>query len=290
MGPSGAHADAISRAAAKQPGFATCPPLCAPGRHPEHNEDKIPFDKIFLSLIFLFCSVPAERPMDLPQSFESDKTALARILAGLFALLGLTAGSVPGRIPRELHRDILRVLRPAESAARRLIVIVARTIKVKTAPPRPAPAGLVRAGHGKPRLSFQLFDPRKRFFREPPRPKDDPRPRPRIAFFGGGEARRISLGREPPPPKDDKADGLANPASLARRLAALKGALDDLPRQAARLARALARRRKSPRLKFQSPLRPGPAPGSRKRPLREIDHVLDRCHWLAREALASDTS
>ena len=227
--------------------------------------------------------------MRLSPSIDPDKTALDRILAGLFTLLGLTAGAVPGRIPRALHRTILRVLRPAESAVRRLIVIVAGTLKVKAAPPRAAPTGLVRAAQRKPRLSFQLFDPRQRFFRKPPRPKDEPRPQPRISFFGNGEVRRISLGREPPP-KDDTADGLANPANLVRRLGALKAALDNLPRQAVRLARALARRQKSPRLKLQSPLRPGPAPGSRKRLRQEIDHVLERCHWLAREALAQDTS
>ncbi len=220
------------------------------------------------------------------QSIDPNKIALARILAGLFALLGLTAGAVPGRISRQLHRAILRMLRPAESAARRLIVVLARTIKVKASPPRPGPAGLVRARQRKPRLSFQLFDPRQRFFREPPRPKPDPRAQPRISFFGNGEVRRISLGGEPPSPSD----GLETPAHLARRLEALKTALDDLPRQARRLARALARREKSPRLKLQGPLRPGPAPGFRKQPLQEIDRVLHRCDWLAREALAPDTS
>ncbi len=224
--------------------------------------------------------------MRLPQFIDLNRTALARIVAGLFALLGLTAGSVLGRIPRELHRRVLRVLRPAESAVRRLIVTVARTIKVKASPPRPRPAGIVRAAQGKPRLSFQLFDPRQRLFRKPRRPKTDPGARPRISFFGNGEVRRISLGREPPPP----GDCLETPAHLVRRLEALKAALDDLPRQARRLARALVRRQKSPRLKLKGPLRPGHAPGYRKRPLQEIDRVLDRCDWFAREALASDTS
>ena len=262
----------------------------SPARRARPDCAKFPLTNFSHTLCSLFVHSSPEPVLRLPQSIDPNKTALARILAGLFALLGLTEGAVPGRIPRELHRTILRVLRPAESAVRRLIVIVARTIKVKASPPRPAPAGLVRAGQRKPSRSFQLFDPRTRFFRKPPRPKDAPRARPRISFFGNGEVRRISLGREPPPPKDDKADGLANPANLVRRLGALKAALDDLPRQAARLARALARRQRSPRLKFQGPLRPGPAPGSRKRPLREIDHVLERCHWLAREALAPDTS
>ena len=229
--------------------------------------------------------------MDLPQAIDLNKTALARIVAGLFALLGLTGDAALARIPIELHRTIARVLRPAESAARRLIVVLARITNVKAPPlrPRPAPAGIVRAGQGKPRLSFQLFDPRQRFFRPQRQPKTA-RPMPRISFFGNGEVRTISLAPEPPPPREGKADGLENSANLVRRLQALKAALDDLPRQAKRLVRTLARRQKSPQLKLKMPLRPGRAPGFRRRPILEIDSVLHQCDWLAREALAPDTS
>lgn len=208
-----------------------------------------------------------------------------RIVAGLFAMLGLTAGGVLGRIPRELHRDILRVLRPTESAVRRLIVVLARGLIVKVRAPRPAPAGVVRAGAGQQRLSFRLFDVRP-FLRLAPRPiKAGSRSQPRITFFGDGEARSISLTREPVPKDDD-----VEAANLARRLMAVQAALDDLPRQAKRLARALARRQRSPRLKLRGPLRPGRPPGFRRRAIREVDHVLHRCDWLAREALVPDTS
>ena len=254
-------------------------------RHSNRPLPKLQLTNIFHDLCSLFVHISRKPVLHLPPSVDPNKTALVRILAGLFELLGLTTGAVPGRIPRALHRTILRVLRPTESAVRRLIVIVAGTLKVKALPPRAWPVGLVRAAQRKPRLSFQLFDPRQRFFRNPPRPENEPRPQPRITFFGHGEVHRISLGREPPP-----SDGLETSTNIVRRLEALKAALDDLPRQAKRMARALARRQQSPRLKFQSPLRPGAAPGSRKRPLREIDHVLERCHWLARAALAPDTS
>ena len=126
--------------------------------------------------------------MDIPKAIELNKTALARIVAGLFALLGEAALA---RIPLALHRSIARVLRPAESAARRLIVVLARITKLKAPPPRksrPIPAGFARAGQGKSRLAFQLFDQRRRYFR-PPRPAT-PRPVPRITFFGPGGARR----------------------------------------------------------------------------------------------------
>ena len=222
--------------------------------------------------------------MNIPQAIDLNKTALARIIAGLFALLGQAALA---RIPIELHRSIARVLRPAESAVRRLIVVLARITNVKAPPPRPAPAGLVRTGERHQRLSFQLFDPRQRFFR-PQRPTKT-RAQPRISFFGDAGVRTISWGGKIPPSRD-KTDGLENPANLLRRLEAIKAALDDLPRQAKRLARALARRQKSPQLKLKMPLRPGRAPGWRLKPRLDIDHVLHQCDWLAREALPPDTS
>ena len=228
--------------------------------------------------------------MNIPQAIDHNKAVLARIIAGLFALLGGTAALA--RIPAELHRSIARVLLSAESAVRRLIVVLARITNVKAPPlrPRPAPAGLVRAGEGQERLSFQLFDPRQRFFRRKYKAKTGPQPR--ITFFGDGNISTISWGQDSrkvtTPPKTG--DGLENSAHLLRRLEALKAALDNLPRQARRMVRALARRQKSERLKLKMPLRPGRAPGYRVKPRLDIDHVLHQCDWLARETLAPDTS
>ena len=224
--------------------------------------------------------------MNIPEAIDFNKIALARIIAGLFALLG-GAGA---RIPSKLHRAVARVLRPAESAVRRLIVVWARIMQVKARPPRarPAPAGFVRRGQGQERLSFQLFDPRQRFFRRQQQGKT--RPQPRISFFRDGDVHKISWGHELPPKHDKTGDGLENAATLLRRLKTLQAALDDLPRQAKRLVRALARRRKSPRLKLKMPMRPGRAPGWRVKPRLDIDHVLHQCDWLAREALPPDTS
>ncbi len=223
--------------------------------------------------------------MDLTREIDASRNAAAHIVAGLFAMLGLTAGAVLGRIRRELHRDILKVLRPAESAVRRLIVVFARGVIVKARPPRPAPTGLARAIPGQQRFYFRLFDARPPL-RLATRPgKTGPRPQPRISFFGDGEVRRISLTREPRPQEEH-----VEAANLVRRLTAVQAALSDLPRQAKRLARALARRQRSPRLKLKGPLRPGHPPGFRRRARREVDHLLRRCDWLAREALPPDTS
>jgi hypothetical protein len=79
-------------------------------------------------------------------------------------------------------------------------------------------------------------------------------------------------------------------ARLTRRLQALKLALDDLPRQARRLARWRVRREKAQSPKFKSPLRPGHPPGHRRKPVHEVDEVLIECHGLACDAMKPDTS
>jgi hypothetical protein len=38
------------------------------------------------------------------------------------------------------------------------------------------------------------------------------------------------------------------------------------------------------------PLRPGRAPGFRRKPMQQIDHVLHECDWLARNVLPPDSS
>jgi hypothetical protein len=88
----------------------------------------------------------------------------------------------------------------------------------------------------------------------------------------------------------DISDGQEEVGNLLRRLAALKDALESLPRQARRLMRVLDRRQHIPRLRLRMPLRPGRAPGLRRKPGLEIDTVLHECDWLARNAVAVDTS
>mgnify|MGYP003532156369 CR=1 FL=1 len=72
---------------------------------------------------------------------------------------------------------------------------------------------------------------------------------------------------------------------------AMKDALEDIPRQARRLARWRSRpvaERRPPR---ESPLRAGRPPGWRLRPTHEVHEILKECHWLARNAhLQLDTS
>ncbi len=71
--------------------------------------------------------------MDWNAVIERNREALKRILAGLVGMAGMAGGDAT--LPRQLHRVILRLLRPAEAAARRLVIVVARDLVV--APPRP---------------------------------------------------------------------------------------------------------------------------------------------------------
>jgi hypothetical protein len=220
--------------------------------------------------------------MDIPAAIALNKTALLRIVAGLFALLN----AAHARIPLALHRSIARVLRPAESAARRLIVTLARIVKLKAPPARsrPAPTGLVRAKRESRRIAFPLFDPRQRFGRRRPTPQAAA---PRILSLAPGAVLSPRIG---PRKVRDHSDGQETSANLLARLAALKNALEDLPRQARRLVREQDRRRNRSRVEFKFPLRPGAAPGFRKKPRLDIDSILHDCDWLARNAVAPNTS
>jgi hypothetical protein len=226
--------------------------------------------------------------MDWVRAIDRNSEALKAIVAALFAMLEL-AGTV-SRLPRSVHSAVLRVLRPAESAVRRLVVIAARGLVVKLTPSRPMPAGPIGRGrHSRP--SFQLFDPRKNFEALRQHRPTIARIPPRIHIFGS-DPRVAALWAAPQPAADPAPppDGLVDAARLTRRLQALKLALEDLPRQARRLARWRLRREAAKTPKFRSPLRPGHPPGYRRKPVHEVDEVLIECHGLACDVMRPDTS
>ena len=227
--------------------------------------------------------------MDWDLAIKRNSEALKGIIEALFVMLGLSVTDTVSRIPRSLHSAVLLVLRPAESAVRRLIIIAARGLVVKLVPSRPMPKGHVIGKGGAPRSSFQLFDTRKNFpeLRQH-RVKYAKHP-PRVLFLGP-DSRVDDLWPAPPPAAAPPSDGLVNAERITRRLQALKSALDDLPRQARRMARWRMRREKAKAPKFRSPLRPGPPPGRRKRQIHEVDEILADCHWLAWDAMKPDTS
>jgi hypothetical protein len=188
--------------------------------------------------------------MDGSVPIENNREALKRILASLFAMAGLTGGA--STLPRRLHCAILRLLRPAESTARRLIIAAARGIVVTLPPPRkPKPKPPIRGPRAfmpvnpkkrskpAPRVcSLPLLDPLKRYFRV--RRRYVPaHAAPRIRWLGGFDS--PFLPRPPPPPAPPSPDDPSDAARLGQRLVVLGAALDDLPGQAKRFARWRAR-------------------------------------------------
>jgi hypothetical protein len=228
--------------------------------------------------------------MDWDRVIEINRQALSRIVTELFATLRLVSG---GRLAQPAYRALLRVLRPAESAVRRLIVIAARDLVVElpagSPAARPLPKGPVRPARPATRMSFQLFDPRRNFSRVRRNPASKLVPRIRVI---GYDPRIPMLHALPPPviPPVLEQDGIVSVLRLQRRLAAIKAALEDLPGQAKRLARWKARRELLAYARFKSPLRPGRPPGFRSRPKHDVDHVLKECHSLAWSVTRGDTS
>ncbi|QKV19431.1 hypothetical protein [Oricola thermophila] len=148
-------------------------------------------------------------------------------------------------------------------------------------PDGPVPLGPIPA--------FPLIDPRKRFDFTRPR-RRYARTRPRIRLLGDNPF-PVYMRHPPLPEPDLRLPGDAVPAvTLLRRLVSARMALDNIHREARRLARHEARVRHRPpdsRRVIYTALRPGPPPGHRKRGRHAIDEVLGECHrvavWAERE-------
>ena len=233
--------------------------------------------------------------MDWALAIERNRQPLLRIVAVLFGMIGLAEGGVVARVSRPVYRAVLSVLRPAEAAVRRLIVVAARGMVVAPQTPRPALSRrAISAGTGQGRVSFQLFDPRRVLASGHGWRTAGVRGEPRIHVIDVVFDPRIPLFRPAPAVASDEPDPLedhtVDAGPLCRRLAAIRSALEDLPRQAKRYARWRARPPETRRPKRLDSLRTGPPPGLRRRPIHEVDEILAECHWLARHAAATDTS
>ncbi|KPB00287.1 hypothetical protein [Ahrensia marina] len=215
--------------------------------------------------------------MDWQAAININRQALLRIVAALVALVHSSKA-----VPRALRHQILRVLGPAESAARRMIVLAARfqksvsNVSASSANPTLPDFATFDCETKTPR--FKLFDPRKRFdwLNEQPS-KHMLKALPRISVIGVTNPVFET-------PKQSHEDSTA----LTRRLQALQDALSDLPKQAKRLNRQMQKRKTAPAgPRRVPPLRPGLPPGFRQKPHHAVDHVLKECHALVVQAPAA---
>jgi hypothetical protein len=254
--------------------------------------------------------------MDWNAAIERNRAALARVLAALVAMAGFAgrphpevrAEGEPRRtLPRHLQRAVLRLLRPAEAAARRLVIAAARGLTVPPPSPRPqaAPAGR-SAWLRRPGGTGILLPRGVRCPGAPARPPlarlalpiVDPLRRGRTKLAPGRFVPRILLpGAMPPSPhlrRPRSPFDAVDAGRLALRLGALSAALEDLPAAALRFARWRARRHAAlarGRRFRAAPLRSGRPPGAPREPSHEVHGLLDDTHGLAFWALERpDTS
>jgi drug/metabolite transporter (DMT)-like permease len=226
-----------------------------------------------------------ESGMPLTTDIQLNRQKLIGIIATLLAVVGL------GPVAWEVRLRVLRTLRPAEAAVRRLIVLAAQGLVLKPAVHRPMPPGLsrqLRVARKDRRLCFPLSDPQVRMV-EPVRKKYFKKG-PRVSFIAPADPTITAVfeALHPAPVVPTPSEPKDENRPMLLRLEAVRLALEDLPRQAQRLLRWRERRRAiaAKRLIYTSPLRPGRAPYMRKFPVSDVDYVLERCHLLAREACA----
>jgi hypothetical protein len=242
-------------------------------------------------------------PMDWTEAMECHRQPLLRIVATLYAMIGLTEGGSIERISRPLYRAVLSLLRPAESAVRRLIIFAAQGLVVKPRASRKASARPVVARRGKSKVKssrrryFQLIDSLLRLDAGMPRRRKPKHPlcEPRIRVLGDNPYLIPAFLRPappaPPPPEPRPiSDGTVNAVSLCRRLEAIMDALKDLPRQAMRYARWRDKPIEQRRPPRETALRRGAPPGLREKSRHEVHEILKECDWLARTLSIADTS
>jgi hypothetical protein len=230
--------------------------------------------------------------MDWNMVIERNSERLFVVVATLVSMVRVHGGGMAAFLPRDIYSAALILLKPAESAVRRLIIIAARglAVKLRLGAARGFPAGLSLNRDAGRVPAFCLIDPLKRFA-------------PEDFEWGKSKAQVIPRISVPglfdpvfPPQQQLPTDNMVASAALGRRVQALRFALDNLPREARRLARwkakrELQRQAEKPKLGRMSPFRPGYAPGYHRHKPQEVDDILSECHHFAREAWdAPDTS
>lgn len=228
--------------------------------------------------------------MDWEPAIRRNRDALLAVVASLRAMAAQAGGNA---LPRLVVLAILRILRPAELAARRLIVIVAAALKQRNRsalkPGRPLPDfSRLHAGTSDRPPVFPLFD--QPWSLTAHRKRRGSGGVPRLWMPGMDTPSGLHPATACPQARPE-----AGAAPLRRRIAALQHALETLPMQARRLQRLMRQRDRAVEKKAKAgrlpgtaanplplgPLRPGRPPGHRERARNEADHILKACQSLA---------
>ena len=77
--------------------------------------------------------------MDWELAIRRNREDLLKIVAMIFMTIGLMPGAVVATLPRRVYYAAMRILRPAESAVRRVIFMRMRGLTVPEYEPRPQP-------------------------------------------------------------------------------------------------------------------------------------------------------
>ncbi len=204
-------------------------------------------------------------------------------LAALVTRIAVLVG-VADRLPGTLRNQALRLIRPAESMARRLLILMAVRENGDLSPAR---GGIARTGPASRRMARTASAPRKEGHNLP---LLDPiriptwTSNPPYAKLG---PRIWRLGMEwtyLPQESEAETDYPAQP--VRRRLARLQAVLDDREKHVARMRRWLARRRAADRPGRITPLRIGRPPGyCRRGPDALVHSALLDLSFFASDAI-----
>ena len=100
--------------------------------------------------------------MDWELAIKRNREDLLKIVGMMFTAMSLIPGAVAATLPKSVYYAVQRILRPAESALRRLIFLRMRGLAVPEYEPRSKSKTnrKPRAGSGKRKPAFPLIDPR----------------------------------------------------------------------------------------------------------------------------------
>ena len=232
--------------------------------------------------------------MDWDHAIKRNSEVLAGIVADLFVMLGLVGDATVSRISWPAYRAVLRILRPAESTLRRLIVVAARSVVIAPAVARPKRAGAVKPekrGTSRPGPPSFLTRRPVSCCRAAKSQAGCP-PHPLFQYRWRVYNHRVaeSVRQKPPlPPGPNPLTGWSMPPALSAGSKPLRPPWQTFPARPNDWCAGGCGRR-SQKTPVSKPRSGGRPPGHRRRNTHLVDELLSECDWLALRAAMTDTS